>query len=422
MGAPRTAPLDFSCEIIYNWAMKDENFHVDTGTLMRFWLVPLGFSAVIGAIFLARGALILIAIAFFLTLVLNRPVSFIARHLPGRSRAFATLIAYLLIVAIATLLFFNVVPIFAKQISSFLGTLPDTLNSLKQNSHFVGDFLAQYNLTDQYNSWLHNVEGDLTSVASAIGGSFVGMLSGLLNFLVNLIFVLVLTFLMLVEGPMWEEKFWRLVYSNTARRRRHQAIARKMYNVVSGYISGQATVAVISASLTAICIVILAQIFPSVEISLALTAWLAIFIMFFVPMFGATLGGGIVALLLLLSSWPAAVIYLIFFLIEQQIENNLIQPHVQSKKINMSALLVLIAVIVGLYVGGILGALVAIPAAGCAMVLGREWLATRRVRAARAVGEDLDPDNEPAADVVFQETRDYVQLKLPKIQRRKTKK
>ena len=94
-------------------------------------------------------------------------------------------------------------------------------------------------------------------------------------------------------------------------------------------------------------------------------------------MFGAVIGGGIVTLLLLVYSLPAAIIYVIIFTIEQQIENNVIQPRIQSKHMEVSALVILIAMTLGLQVGGLLGALVAIPVAGCVVVLARDFFMER---------------------------------------------
>jgi predicted PurR-regulated permease PerM len=398
--------------------MKDAKLDVDTGTLVRFWLVPLAFTAIIGAIWMARGALVTVLISFFLALVLNRPVSWIARHLPGKSRVVATLIAYLFVVALIIVVFFNVVPVFVKQISVFLGTLPDLLYGFQGKSGWLADFLNQNNLADQYANWLKDFQGEIANIAKGIGGSFVDILNGLINVLINVIFVAVLTFLMLIEAPEWEERFWRLIYANDKKRKHHQAVARKMYNVVSGYISGVGTVAAISATLTAVAVAILAVVF-GFELSLIWPAWLVIFLMTFVPMFGAMIGGVVISLLLLLCSWPAAIIYAVYFIIEQQIENNIISPKIQSKKLNMSALIILIAILLGLQVGGILGALVAIPAAGCVMVLLKEFLRTRRVQQAEAAGKIIDPDNEASVATVFDEKRDFVRIRLPKIKRRK---
>ena len=397
--------------------MKDTKVTVDTGTFIRFWLVILGFAGVIGFVWLAQGPLVIVAISFFLALVLNRPVSWLARHLPGKSRAFATLVAYLMILAIIILVFFNVVPVFVKQLANFLGDFPHIVESLQKNTLWLGDFLAKYNLTNQYHDWLNGLQKEAASAAGAIGGSFVGLLNGLVGATVNSIFVAVLTFLMLIEGPAWEEKYWRLAYTDDKKRKRHQAVARKISNVVTGYMSGQITVALISATLTAIAVVILSLIF-GFELSLAWPAWTIIFVMTFLPMFGAIIGGGVVTLLLLIYSWPAALIYLAYFIVEQQIENNLIAPHIQSKKLNLSALVILIAILLGLNVGGLLGALVAIPVAGSLVVLAKEAFHARRRRKAQADSVVLELDIDDGAAPVFDVGRDFIKIRLPKFLRR----
>ncbi|MCL2280282.1 AI-2E family transporter [Candidatus Saccharibacteria bacterium] len=397
--------------------MKDVKLSIDTSTFVRFWLVMMGLGLAVFAIWAARGALVTLLVSFFLALVLNRPVSWIARHLPGKSRVLATLIAYLLVVAVIALVFFNVIPVFFKQISVFLNSLPELLASLQGKSGWLADFLNQHNLSDQYAAWLKDFQGEVTNIAAIIGSSFVDILNSLVNVIINVIFVAVLTFLMLVEGPAWEERFWRLVYSDDKKRKTHQAIAHKMYNVVSDYVSGQVIIAAISATLTAVAVAILSVIF-SFELSLIWPAWLIVFLMTFVPMFGSMIGGTIVALLLLLYSWPAAVIYAIYFIVEQQVENNWITPRIQSKRLDMSAMIVLIAVLFGLQIAGLLGALVSIPVAGCLMVLLKEFLRTRRVRRAEAVGKVIDPDNEADVAVVFNEKKSFTKLHLPKITRR----
>ena len=398
--------------------MRNVKLSIDTGTFVRFWLVILGFVAAIGLAWISRGVLIMLAIAFFLALVLNRPVSFIARHLPGKSRVLATLLAYLLILVIIALVFFNVVPVFAKQISSFLSSLPAALHSLQDNSHILGDFLNQYNLTNQYESWMKNLQGEIGTIASGVGGSFIGAISNLANAVVNVIMVAVLTFLMLIEGPVWEEKFWRLVYRDREKRRHHQNLARRMYNVVSGYVSGQTMVAILSATLTALAVICL-SVFFDYEYSLMWSAWIVIFVMTFVPMFGAVIGGGIVTLMLLLYSWPAALIYLAFFIIEQQIENNIIQPKIQSKRLDMSALLVLIAVTAGLQIAGLLGALISIPVAGCLVVLMRDRLRSRTTNGKSNTKNESEDDSSM---IFVEKERKFVKPKLlPKMHHQKSK-
>ena len=389
----------------------DHTLSISTGTFVRFWLVIVGFLAAIALIWLSRGALIIIAVSFFLALVLNRPVSFFARHLPGKSRMLATFIAYLILVAIIILLFFNVIPIFVRQISTLIGNAPELIREIQSHNSGFEIFLSQHHMAAQYNAWLANISHQLGSFANQLGDSVVNTLTMMINGLVNVVFVAVLTFLMLIEGPDWETKFWAVVYRNPEKRRQHQLVAKKMYDVVSGYITGQAIVAAISATLTALAVWILSLSFHGIDSSLVLPAWMTIFVMTFIPMFGATIGGLIVTLLLALFAWPAAIIYLIFFIIEQQFENNFTSPKIQAKRLNLSALIILSSILVGLNLAGIFGALVAIPVAGCIVVLLREYLGVVQTRRAKT-GANNDVNAQNVSVVFTERDRKFVKPRL----------
>ena len=393
---------------------------ISTGTFIRFWLVIIGFLAVIAGIFLAQAALITIAISFFLALVLNRPVSFLARHIPGHSRALATLISYLIVIAIVILLIFNVIPIFIHQISTFVGNAPELIREIQSRNNGFEIFLADHGMDAQYNAWLANISKQIGEFANQIGGSVVSMLTVFMSAMMNVIFTAVLTFLMLVEGPDWEKKFWMIAYKDTKKRARHQKIAKKMYDVVSGYITGQTIVAAISATLTAVAVWFLSLMFGKIDPSLVLPAWMTIFIMTFIPMFGATIGGFIVAALLTLFAWPAALIYIVFFLIEQQFENNFTSPKIQSKRLNISALIILASILVGLNVAGILGALVAIPVAGCVMVVLREFIESRNSR--KENGEKPEEADGYVSIVFLEKDRKFVKPHIPRKPKKSSKK
>lgn len=381
---------------------REVKLSVSTGTFVRFWLVIMGFIALAAAMYIARVPLVMLAISFFLALVLNRPVSFLARHLPGKSRTVAILIAYLIVAAMIGILLVTIVPIFVRQISSFVTSIPDMLATAHDNTGWFSNLLEQYNLTVQFNSWVSGLESQITHYVSSLGSTFISTVSNIFVFLGNVCLVLFATFFMLLEAPSWEEKYWRLIYKDPARRCHHKTVARKMYDVVSGYVTGQATVGVISATFTAVLVGVLAMIFDF-NISLVWPAWITIFLMVFVPMFGAVIGGAIVALLLMIYSLPAAIIYVVVFTIEQQIENNVIQPRVQSKHMEVSALVILIAITLGLQVGGLLGALVAIPVAGCIVVLVRDILVTRNNLEIDNVGKDNNVDGilDDSSPVIF---------------------
>ena len=137
------------------------------------------------------------------------------------------------------------------------------------------------------------------------------------------------------------------------------------------------SVALVGGIATAISVYILAWVFPSVPASLGLPAFAIATLLSLVPMFGATISGVLIAILIGLNDISAGLIFGIFFIIYQQVESNFISPKIQSKTIQLSALVILIAATVGTYVAGIAGAIISVPIAGWSKVLIEDWLAYR---------------------------------------------
>jgi len=141
-----------------------------------------------------------------------------------------------------------------------------------------------------------------------------------------------------------------------------------MYRVVTGFVNGQLAVAAIAGVST---LIVLLALSATLGLSANLAVPLAVVIFFcgMVPMVGATIGAVLVGLVLLLNNPTAALIFLIYFIVYQQIENNFISPTIQSKSVELSALGILAAILIGVSLGGLLGGVIAIPVAGCLRVL-----------------------------------------------------
>ena len=97
-------------------------------------------------------------------------------------------------------------------------------------------------------------------------------------------------------------------------------------------------------------------------------------------MVGATIAGLLSAVILGLNIPTAGLFFLIYFLIYQQIENNVISPMIQARNNQLSALIIFVALTIGVYAFGLLGALLAIPLAACVKILLQESLKSRRRR------------------------------------------
>lgn len=356
---------------------------IDTRTFIRFILVVVGFVLAIYALQLAATGLLILGISLFLALALNVPVSRISRHLPGRSRVGATAIAYVCVVLFVGAIVFLVVPPLVQQTAKFVQTLPGLVDNALLQWEGLRHVVDQYNLQPQLDSALSSIQSNASSWAGNVGQNIISGIGSFFGFIGALILVLVLTFLMLVEGPTWMNRIWSL-YQNKKRMEDHRRITGRIHNVFTGYVTGQLTVSGLGATFAGLVVFILSLIFPAIPASLAFPTAAITFMLSLIPMFGATIGGTIITALLAFNNIPAAVIYVIYFVVYQQVENNFISPHIQSKRIELSALAVLTAVTIGLYMFGVVGGIIAIPIAGSIRVIIDEYLRSLEERRSKA--------------------------------------
>lgn len=349
---------------------------IDTRTFVRFWLVVFGIGLAALLLYKAQVALMIIGISLFLALALNAPVSLFSRRLPGKSRVGATALAYVAVIGFIGIVVTLVIPPIIQQTAKVAQSAPALVEGATSQWGALSHFVDEYNLQPQLDSALESIKDTAGEWAGNVGKNLMSGIGSFFSFLAALILVLVLTFLMLIEGPVWMKRIWSL-YKDQEKMQKHRRVAGRMYGVVGGYVTGQLTVSSIGATAAGLFVFVLSFVFPAVPAGLALPTAAITFLLSLIPMFGATIGGVLIAILLALNSIPAAIIYVIFFVIYQQIENNFISPRIQSKRIDLSALMVLSAVTIGLYMFGVPGGIIAIPIAGSIRVLVEEYLANR---------------------------------------------
>ena len=353
---------------------------IDTRTFVRFWLVVIGFAFAILALYSARTALVIIGTALFLALALNGPVSKLARRMPDRSRTLSTAVAFFVVVALLAAVVFLVVPPIIQQTGKFIDSAPRLVETVSAQWHGLGDLIEKYHIQPQIDQAVAAIQSDSSRWASNIGRNFISGIGSAFSLFAATLLVLVLTFLMLVEGPMWLRRVWGL-YRDEDRMKAHRKLVGRMHAVVSGYVTGQLTVSGIGSMCAGLTVFIISLFFHEVPANLALPTIAIAFTLSLIPMFGATIAGVIISLLLLMNSLPAGIIFAVYFMVYQQIENNFISPTIQSRRIELTPLAVLCAVTIGLYVFGVAGGIISIPIAGCIKVLVEDYLErTREVR------------------------------------------
>ena len=338
---------------------------IESGTIIRILAFSIAALFALKFLELVTQALLLIAIAVFLALALNPAVSKISQMLKLKSRAAATGIAYLLVLAFLAGFIAFVFPPLVKQVVDFVQEVPSSIQDFKENDSTARDFVERYNLNEQVDRFTEDFGsrfGDLgkpvLSTAGAIGA-----------IVAQTITVLVLTFMMLVEGHGWLERFWST--QPAAKRAHRRKLAQDAYRTVTNYVNGQVFIAALAGFFAAVALFILREIFDADVNPIALGGIVSLFAL--LPLIGTTIGAIIVVLACLLVSFPLALAATIFFLVYQQIENVTIQPYVQSRTNNLTPLIVFVSAIIGVSVGGIFGAFVAIPVAGCIKILVEDY-------------------------------------------------
>ncbi|MEI6851064.1 MAG: AI-2E family transporter, partial [Candidatus Saccharibacteria bacterium] len=186
--------------------MKDK-IKFDTRTFVIFWLIGIGIwlsaQVVFMGIGLASTALAIIGTSFIFAVALSPPVNRLAKILPSKSRVLSTAIAYIAVMTLLGLIVFLVIPPIVEQTVVFIQNIPKLVDSAVNQSAWLTDLIHHYNLQGEVNNILDSIKNSATHFASGIGPILVASVGNFFSVLTAFILILVLTFLMLVEGPLW---------------------------------------------------------------------------------------------------------------------------------------------------------------------------------------------------------------------------
>ncbi|MBQ2695440.1 AI-2E family transporter [Candidatus Saccharibacteria bacterium] len=352
-----------------------------TKTMVKFWSIPLIIVAVLFILYKALTGLIIIGISLFLALALKPLVhkvnNFFVKHFGTEKKHQTTsaVLAYLLVVVVIGGIIAIVGPVVVNETAKFVQQAPEmfekTLGGWEGINNF-GRTIGIDNLQGEIDNTLKTLSNNLLGV---LGSDVVASVAGIGDVIMKVVLVLVLTLLFLLEGPVIMDRIWHSVSAGRENKKSIQVakkVLSKMANVVSTYVSRQVIVAMIDGCASGL-IVFLLSLFTGVSSSLAMPMGMITMTFYLIPMFGQFIGGTLVTLVLLFSSPISAVIFAIVYIIYAQIENNVISPKIQGSALNLPAVMILCAVVIGMYMFGLLGAIIAIPIAGCIRVLIDEY-------------------------------------------------
>jgi predicted PurR-regulated permease PerM len=318
-------------------------------------------------------------VALFFATVLT-PAIDILQHRVRMRRGLAAFLVFLAGFGMLVGLVYAFVRPIIDQGQKFLDALPTYVEDAKEGRGPVGDIVQRYDLQ----KWVEDNQETLKKDLSKAGTPAIGAVRKAFSTAVAGITILVLTFLILMEGPKLSAGALNLVPDD--HRERVRRVAGDSARAVSGYMLGNLLISVIAGLATYAFLRIAHVPYPEV-----LALWVAFADM--IPLVGATLGAVPTIGVAFLHSTTAGIAAIVFYVAYQQFENHVLQVAIMSRTVQVNPLGVLISVIAGVELFGLAGALLAIPAAGVIQVVVRDLYNARRgePKAEPTVGTDEVP-------------------------------
>jgi predicted PurR-regulated permease PerM len=353
---------------------------VSARVVLRVVLVVVLVVLALYLVYLLRRPLTWIFVAGFLAIALSGPVNFLQRSM---KRGFAIAIVYVALILVPVLLAALLVPPVVEQLNLLVDNLPGYVADLQE---FVAENDRLRELEEDY-----NITAELQNQASSLPGRVgdaAGILSDIGLGLVNSVFagvtIIVLSLFMIGSGRHWLD--WLAERQGEERSEWIKRLFDRIGNAVGNYVAGALGQALVAGVLAYIVLLILGVPYAG---SLAVV----IFLLDLVPLVGATLGAIIVGVITLFEDFPTVtIVWVIWSIIYQQVENNVIQPRIQARAVQVHPFVVLVSVLFGSTLFGVLGALLAIPVAAAIQIAVVEY---NKLRSAPNAQPLPPPDPEP---------------------------
>ncbi len=216
---------------------------------------------------------------------------------------------------------------------------------------------------EQIDQAIKQVTSFLTSSQFGLGA--LNGLSAAGNFFTGLVLLLVILFFFLKDG----DKIWAFVVSwmPSHQIQRWQASGERTVQTLGGYMRGTSTIAAVDAICITAALLIL-------KVPLAIPLGVITFLASFIPMVGATFAGVLATLVALVTNGPiVALIVLGAVILIQQLEGNFLQPVVMAHALNLHALVILLGLAAGTVLGGLVGAVLAVPLTAVFWSITKVW-------------------------------------------------
>ena len=353
-------------------------------SVLRAVLIIVSVVISLYVIYLLRTPIIWLVIAAFIAVAMSGPVNLFSRVMP---RGLAIAGSYLILILIPIGLGALLIPAIVEQAEQLANDIPDYASDVTQfvnDNQTLRDLNNRYDFTSEIESLaseLPNRLGDAAGILSDIG-------VGVVNSIFAVVTILILSIFMVAGGPRWVHSF--VESQPAARRERVERTLQHIARAIGNYVGGILLQATIAATFAFVVLSILGVPFAGP---------LALLYFFFelIPVVGATIAAVLIGIVVLFATdFPIGlIIWAIFAIVYQQVENYVIQPQIQRRAAKLEPFVILVAVLFGATLFGIVGAILAIPAAASIQIAIREYIAYRRELRGESTGGQESAATQP---------------------------
>jgi predicted PurR-regulated permease PerM len=297
-----------------------------------------------------------ILIAGFLFFLLNPIVNFL--HRKRVPRVIAILIIYVVVVGVAALIVWSLVPSVSKQFAALAAALPqyanqtiDYFNKLAQSSQFQGVISAQQQ-QNLIQTFQQKLMGYANTLPERITYSITNIVGVIANIAVILATVPFLLFYMLKDGHKFLAAFSK--FFPAAVREEGMTIVKETGETLSNFIHGQIAVALTVGTMTFIGYLI-------INLPFALVMALTVSITYFIPYVGLFFGAAPAVIVALFDSPTKVLLVLVVIIISQQVESNVLSPLILGKSLDIHPATIIIILLAAGNLAGVLGMILAVP-------------------------------------------------------------
>lgn len=322
-------------------------YEISTGSVLKVVLVLLG----LWVLFLIRDVLVIILVVLIISIALEPIVTRLAKQ--GIPKGLSIIILYLALLIVIGLAVYLIVPPVATQIRELTFNIPDKL--------------SQFDFSNA-SSTISTLLDKLSSQLSSAGGTFLNAIFSIFGGVVSAVTVFALTYYFLVEEDGVRDTL--VGWIPVQHKERLKSTIEKVSFKLSHWLRGQLTLMLIVGTLDGLAL-------WALGIPFALTLGVLSGLIEVIPIVGPILAGATAVFVAFVSGvafWKLLVIVAVYILV-QQLENSVLVPKIMQKSIGMSPVIVIVALLIGMKLLGIGGAILAVPvAAGISVFVKEYWI------------------------------------------------